>query len=77
MRSQNQGGPSSSWGMAGGGWEGHMPVSGGDFFKILFYLFIFGCAGSSLLRRLFSSFDKRGLLSGCSVPDSHWGGLSS
>ena len=54
-----------------------MPVSGGDFFKILFYLFIFGCAGSSLLRRLFSSFDKRGLLSGCSVPDSHWGGLSS
>ena len=28
-----------------------------------FYLFIFGCAGSSLLCRLFSSFGERGLLS--------------
>ena len=44
-----------------------MAISGGDFLKILFYLFIFGCAGSSLLRRLFSSFDKRELLSSCSV----------
>ena len=75
LRSQNR--SSSSWGMAGGGWEGQMAVSGGDFFLILFYLFIFGCAGSSLLRRLFSSCDTQRLLSSCSVQASHWGGLSS
>ena len=28
----------------------------------LFVFFFFGCAGSSLLRRLFSSCDERGLL---------------
>ena len=30
------------------------------FFYSFIYLFIFGCAGSSLLQRLFSHFDKQG-----------------
>ena len=35
--------------------------------KLPFYLFIFGCAGSSLLCRLFSSCREQGLLTGFSV----------
>ena len=34
---------------------------------IYIYVFIFGCAESSLLRRLFSSCSESGLLSSCSV----------
>ena len=39
---------------------------------LLFFilLFIFGCAGSSLLQWLFSSFRERGLLCGCGAQDS-------
>ena len=33
----------------------------------IIYVFIFGCAESSLLRRLFSSCSESGLLSSCSV----------
>lgn len=36
-----------------------------------FYLPVFGCAGSSLLRGLFSSCSGRGLLSGCRAYASH------
>ena len=39
------------------------------------HLFI-GCAGSSLLRGLFSSFRDAGLLSSCGAPASHCGGIS-
>ena len=41
-----------------------------------FYLFIFGCAGSSLILRFFSSCGEWGLLSSCSAPTScggSWG----
>ena len=40
------------------------------------YLFIFGCAGSSLLHGLFSSCGKQGLLSSCGVQASHCCGFS-
>ena len=33
--------------------------------KNLIYIFIFGSVGFSLLHRLFSNFDKQGLLSSC------------
>ena len=47
------------------------------FLIILFiYLFIFGCAGSSLVRRLFSSCGKWALLSRCGVRASHYGGFT-
>ena len=36
----------------------------------------FGCAGSSLLLRLFSSCGEQELLSGCHVPASYCGGFS-
>ena len=36
----------------------------------------FGCAGSSLLRGLFSSCSEQGLLSSCGVRASHFGGFS-
>ena len=39
-------------------------------------LFIFLCAGSSLLLRLFPSCGERGLLSSCGVRTSHCGGFS-
>ena len=45
------------------------PVSSTRFFFNL--LFIFGCARSSLLCRLFSSFGEQGLLSHCSMRASH------
>ena len=45
-------------------------------FFFLIYVFIFGCAGSSFLGRLFSSYGKQGLLSSCCVQASHCGGLS-
>ena len=38
-----------------------------------FYLFIFGCAGSSLLLRLFSSCSEWELLSSCGAKASHCG----
>ena len=41
-----------------------------------FYLLIFGYAGSSLLRKLFSSCGEWGLLSSCGVWASHCGGFS-
>ena len=44
-------------------------------FKIYVFI-IFGCAGSLLLHRLFSSFSKEGLLSGCGVQTSPCGGFS-
>ena len=49
------------------------------YFKIILFiysLFIFGCAGSSLLRGLFSSCSEWGLLSSCSVWASHCVGFS-
>ena len=48
---------------------------------IKFYLFIFGCAGSSLLRRLFFGLGERGLFPSCGMQPycgtqaSHCGGL--
>ena len=36
------------------------------------YLFIFGCAGPSLLLRLFSSCSEQGLLSGCGAQAACW-----
>ena len=39
-------------------------------------LFIFGCVGSSLLHRLFSSCGKQGLLSGNGARAPHWAGCS-
>ena len=41
-----------------------------------FYLFIFGCAGSSLLCRLFSGFSKQWLLCSCDARVLHCGGFS-
>ena len=47
------------------------------FFDALFiYLFVFGCAGSSLLHRLFSSCGEPGLLPSCGARASHCGGFS-
>ena len=47
------------------------------FFDALFiYLFVFGCAGSSLLHRLFPGYGERGPLSSCDVWASHHGGFS-
>ena len=40
------------------------------------YLFIFGCAGPSLVRRVFSSCGKWALLSSCGVRASHCGSFS-
>ena len=37
-----------------------------------YYLFIFGCAGSSLLLRLFSSCGEQGLLSSCAAQAACW-----
>ena len=42
----------------------------------ILYLFIFGCAGSSLLLGLFSTCDKQGQLSNCIGWASHCGGFS-
>ena len=46
------------------------------FFNCFIYLFIFGCAGSSLLLGIFSSCDKRELLFSCIVWASHCGSFS-
>ena len=43
---------------------------------LLIYLFIFGCAWSSLLLRLFSSCGEQKLLSSCSTRASHFYGFS-
>ena len=45
-------------------------------YSFLIILFIFGCAGSSLLRGLFSSCSKLGLLSSCGLWASYCGGSS-
>ena len=45
-------------------------------FKRKIHLFIFGCAGSSLLQTLFSSCCKQGLLSSCRALASHCSGFS-
>ena len=45
-------------------------------FKKRIILFIFGCAGSSLLLGVFSCCDEQGLLSSCSAGASHCGGFS-
>ena len=45
-------------------------------FKLYFYLFLFSCAGSLLLRGLFSGFSEQKLFSSCSVRASHWVGFS-
>ena len=42
----------------------------------LYILFIFGCAGSSLLRAAFSSYGEWGLLSVCGARASHCHGSS-
>ena len=42
----------------------------------LSFLTIFGCTGSSLLHRLFSSCCKQGLLFGCGAQASHCSGFS-
>ena len=49
-----------------------------QFFKKQFYVFIysFGCAGSSLLHRLFSGCGKHGLFFSCGARASHCGGFS-
>ena len=44
--------------------------------KFFNYLFIFVCAGSSLMPGLFSSWSKWGLLSSCGAWASHCGGFS-
>ena len=44
-------------------------------FKIIMYLFIFGCAGSSLLQ-VFSRCGGQGLLSSCNMQASHSNGLT-
>ena len=41
------------------------------YFDLFVCLFVFGCAGSSLLRRLFSSGGQQGLLSSWSVRASY------
>ena len=41
-----------------------------------FYLFILGCAGSSLLHELFASYGEQGLLSSCGARSSHCSGFS-
>ena len=49
------------------------------FLKIIFiyiFIFLFGCAGSLLLHRLFSSYSERGLLSSCGARASPCSGLS-
>ena len=46
------------------------------FFYSFIYLFIFGCAGSSLLRGPFSSCGEWGLVSSCGVQSSHCSGFS-
>ena len=46
------------------------------FFKNNFYLFIFGCAGSLFLCKLFSSCCEWGLLFSCGARDSHCGDFS-
>ena len=46
------------------------------FFFFNFYLFSFGCAGSSLLHGLFCSCGKQGLVSGCSAWACHCRGFS-
>ena len=51
-----------------------LPLMGFNFF--LFFFLTFGCAGSSLLHRLFSSCDKQGLLSSCGAQASHCSGFS-
>ena len=45
-------------------------------FKAFICAFIFGCAGSSLLRRVFSGCSQWGLLSGCGAQAFHRGGFS-
>ena len=45
-------------------------------FWIFIYLLIFGCAGSSLLHRFFSTCTKQGLRSSCSAWASHFSGFS-
>ena len=45
-------------------------------FKLYFYIFLFSCAGSLLLRGLFSGFSEHKLFSSCSVRASHWVGFS-
>ena len=47
-----------------------------SFIFLNFQFFILGCAGSSLLHRLFCSCSERGLLSSCSAWVSHFGGFS-
>ena len=44
--------------------------------SFLIHVFIFGCAGFSLLCGLFSGGGEQGLLSSCSVRASHCGGFS-
>ena len=52
-------------------------LSGFQFsYTFLSICFVFGCAGSSLLRRLFSSCCRRGLLRSCDVRASRCSGLS-
>lgn len=50
----------------------------GSLLKEIMYLFIFifGCASSSLLLRRLSGCGKRGLLSSCSTQASHYSGFS-
>jgi len=45
-------------------------------FFVFYYLFIFGCVGAALLRGLFSSCRKWGLLSSCNVQSSYSGDFS-
>ena len=47
-----------------------------QFCIFFFFLIYFCCTGSSLLRRLFSSYSEQGLLSSCNTQASHCGGLS-
>ena len=51
-------------------------IASDSFSFLKFYLFIYGCAGSSLLLRLFSGWSKQGLLSSWGAWASHCRGFS-
>ena len=51
-------------------------VSQRSFFDLFIYSFIFGCTGSLLLHRHFSSCGEQGLLSSCGARAPHWRGFS-
>ena len=53
-----------------------LPSWEGTTFSNIIFICLFGCAGSSSLRRLFSSCGEQRLLSSYPVQASHWSGFS-